>query len=121
MELSLKGPLLFATAVVEFGDKVRAKSVLVGGQNSDPESPHFIDQVFQLNKGDIIYMFSDGYPDQFGGPQGKKFKYRPFKDLLLEVHERPMEEQHKILNLIFDEWKGDLSQIDDVLVIGLRL
>jgi len=49
------------------------------------------------------------------------FKYRPFKDLLLEVHERPKEEQHRILSLIFDEWKGDLSQIDDVLVIGLRL
>ena len=44
-----------------------------------------------------------------------------FKDLLLEVNERPMEEQHKILSLIVDEWKGDLSQIDDVLVIGLRL
>jgi serine phosphatase RsbU (regulator of sigma subunit) len=74
-----------------------------------------------MKKGDRVYMFTDGFPDQFGGPQGKKFKYRPFKDLLLEVHERPMDEQHKILNLIFDEWKGDLSQIDDVLVIGLRL
>jgi len=74
-----------------------------------------------MKQGDRVYMFTDGFPDQFGGPQGKKFKYRPFKDLLLEVHERPMEEQHKILNLIFDEWKGDLSQIDDVLVIGLRL
>jgi len=74
-----------------------------------------------MKQGDRVYMFTDGFPDQFGGPQGKKFKYRPFKDLLLEVHERPMEEQHKILSLIFDEWKGDLSQIDDVLVIGLRL
>lgn len=74
-----------------------------------------------MKQGDRVYMFTDGFPDQFGGPQGKKFKYRPFKDLLLEIHERPMEEQHRILNLIFDEWKGDLSQIDDVLVIGLRL
>jgi len=74
-----------------------------------------------MKQGDRVYMFTDGFPDQFGGPQGKKFKYRPFKDLLLEVHERPMEEQQKILSLIFDEWKGDLSQIDDVLVIGLRL
>ncbi len=74
-----------------------------------------------MKQGDRVYMFTDGFPDQFGGPQGKKFKYRPFKDLLLEVSERPMEEQHRILSLIFDEWKGDLSQIDDVLIIGLRL
>jgi serine phosphatase RsbU (regulator of sigma subunit) len=75
----------------------------------------------EMKEGDRVYMFTDGFPDQFGGPQGKKFKYRPFKDLLLEVHERSMEEQHRILSLIFDEWKGDLNQIDDVLVIGLRL
>jgi serine phosphatase RsbU (regulator of sigma subunit) len=75
----------------------------------------------EMKQGDRVYMFTDGFPDQFGGPQGKKFKYRPFKDLLLEIHERPMEEQQRILSLIFDEWKGDLSQIDDVLVIGLRL
>ncbi|MCP4312516.1 MAG: SpoIIE family protein phosphatase [Bacteroidetes bacterium] len=81
----------------------------------------FTRYTIEMKQGDRVYMFTDGFPDQFGGPQGKKFKYRPFKDLLLEVHERPMEEQHRILSLIFDEWKGDLSQIDDVLVIGLRL
>jgi len=81
----------------------------------------FSKYTIDMKQGDRVYMFTDGFPDQFGGPQGKKFKYRPFKDLLLEVHDRPMEEQHRILNLIFDEWKGDLSQIDDVLVIGLRL
>ena len=81
----------------------------------------FTRYTIDMKQGDRVYMFTDGFPDQFGGPQGKKFKYRPFKDLLLEVHERPMEEQHRILNLIFDEWMGDLSQIDDVLVIGLKL
>ncbi len=81
----------------------------------------FTRYTIDMKQGDRIYMFTDGFPDQFGGPQGKKFKYRPFKELLLEVHDRPMEEQHKILSLIFDEWKGDLSQIDDVLIIGLRL
>jgi serine phosphatase RsbU (regulator of sigma subunit) len=81
----------------------------------------FTRYTIEMKQGDRIYMFTDGFPDQFGGPQGKKFKYRPFKDLLLEIHERPMEEQQRILSLIFDEWKGDLSQIDDVLVIGLRL
>jgi len=81
----------------------------------------FTRYTMEMKAGDRVYMFTDGFPDQFGGPQGKKFKYRPFKDLLLEVHERPMEEQQRILSLIFDEWKGDLPQIDDVLVIGLRL
>ena len=81
----------------------------------------FTRYTIDMKQGDRVYMFTDGFPDQFGGPQGKKFKYRPFKDLLLEVHERPLEEQQRILSLIFDEWKGDLSQIDDVLVIGLRL
>ncbi len=81
----------------------------------------FTRYTIEMKQGDRVYMFTDGFPDQFGGPQGKKFKYRPFKDLLLEVSDRPMEEQHRILSLIFDEWKGDLSQIDDVLVIGLRL
>jgi serine phosphatase RsbU (regulator of sigma subunit) len=81
----------------------------------------FTRYTIEMKQGDRVYMFTDGFPDQFGGPQGKKFKYRPFKDLLLEIHERPMEEQQRILSLIFEEWKGDLSQIDDVLVIGLRL
>ncbi|PID92072.1 MAG: hypothetical protein CSA96_05145 [Bacteroidetes bacterium] len=81
----------------------------------------FTRYTIEMKAGDRVYMFTDGFPDQFGGPHGKKFKYRPFKDLLLEIHERPMEEQQRILNLVFEEWKGDLNQIDDVLIIGMRL
>ena len=80
----------------------------------------FTRQTIKIKKGDRIYLFTDGFPDQFGGPNGKKFKYQPFKELLLEVNERPMEEQRRILNMVFDEWKGNLDQIDDVLVMGLR-
>lgn len=80
----------------------------------------FTRHTIQLKQGDRVYLFTDGFPDQFGGPEGKKFKYKPFKDLLLEMHDRPMEDQEKILRMIFDEWKGDLEQIDDVLVMGLR-
>ncbi len=80
----------------------------------------FSRHTIQLRKGDRVYLFTDGFPDQFGGPEGKKFKYKPFKELLLEVHNRPMEEQRKILSMVFDEWKGNLDQIDDVLVMGLR-
>jgi two-component system, sensor histidine kinase LadS len=84
--------------------------------NMTPFTRHTI----QMKQGDRVYLFSDGFPDQFGGPKGKKFKYKPFKELLLEVHERPMEEQERILKMVFDEWKGNLDQIDDVLVMGLR-
>ncbi len=80
----------------------------------------FTRHTIKMKKGDRIYLFTDGFPDQFGGPDGKKFKYKPFKELLLEVHERPMEEQRRILQMVFDEWKGNLDQIDDVLVMGLR-
>jgi serine phosphatase RsbU (regulator of sigma subunit) len=80
----------------------------------------FSRHTIQMKQGDRVYLFTDGFPDQFGGPEGKKFKYKPFKELLLEMHDRPMEDQEKILRMIFDEWKGDLDQIDDVLVIGLR-
>ncbi len=75
----------------------------------------------QLQKDDMLFMFSDGYPDQFGGPKGKKFKYKPFKSLLLENADKPMAEQQEILNAAFENWKGNLEQIDDVCVIGVKI
>jgi len=74
----------------------------------------------KIKKGDAIYIFSDGYADQFGGPIGKKFKYRAFKDLLIDHVEQPMEKQALILDQTFEEWKGDIEQIDDVVVIGMK-
>ncbi len=76
-----------------------------------------------LQKGDMLYIFSDGYADQFGGPKGKKFRYRPFKQNLVELHKRPLPEQKKELDRRFEEWKdhSDQEQVDDVLVIGIRL
>lgn len=70
--------------------------------------------------GDSLYMFSDGYADQFGGPTGKKFKYSQFKKLLLNIQEKPMEEQREILNTRIEEWMGDEEQIDDILIIGIK-
>lgn len=75
----------------------------------------------QLQKGDTIYLFSDGYPDQFGGPKGKKFKYRSFKDLLISINGESMSRQKDILERTFEDWKGDLDQVDDVCVIGVRV
>ncbi|HKL67700.1 MAG TPA: tetratricopeptide repeat protein, partial [Bacteroidales bacterium] len=71
-------------------------------------------------KGDAIYLFSDGYADQFGGPSGKKFKYRAFRELLLKDYKKPMQEQKEKLDRTFMDWKGDEEQVDDVLVIGVR-
>ena len=73
-----------------------------------------------LEKDDILYLFSDGYSDQFGGPEGKKFKYRRFRHLLLTIHKIPMERQLAILDASIEEWKGDYEQVDDIMVIGIR-
>lgn len=75
----------------------------------------------QLNKGDIIYTFTDGYADQFGGPKGKKFKYKQLEEVLIANHHLPMHEQKNILEKIYDDWKGNLEQVDDVLLIGIRI
>ncbi len=72
-------------------------------------------------EGDTFYIFSDGFADQFGGPDGKKFKYKPFKDLLIEIYEKPMEEQEQILDKVFEDWKGEQEQLDDVVILGFRL
>lgn len=72
-------------------------------------------------RGDLIYLFSDGYADQFGGPAGKKFGYRNFKNLLLDNSSEPLEVQRANLERNFDEWKGSLSQVDDMMVMGIRL
>lgn len=94
----------------------------IGGQlDEDRVEKDFIDQVFQLNKGDIIYMFSDGYPDQFGGPLGRKFKMVRLKNLLRDIHEKPMDEQYNYIKSNFFLWKEDLEQVDDVLFMGIKL
>ena len=80
----------------------------------------FANHVVKPGKGDMIYLFSDGYADQFGGDEGKKFKYKPFRDMLLEISSLPLSEQKSIVEERFDSWKGDTEQIDDVLLIGVR-
>jgi len=74
-----------------------------------------------LLEGDSIYIFSDGYSDQFGGEKGKKLKTVNFKRLLLSMQSEPMEKQGDMLDKAFEEWRGDLEQIDDVCVIGVRI
>lgn len=81
----------------------------------------FTNHSMPLEKGDMLYIFTDGFADQFGGPFGKKFKYDQYKGMLMDIHTLECREQKNILNNTFNEWRGDLVQIDDVLVIGIRI
>ncbi len=74
----------------------------------------------KLNKGDQLYLFTDGYADQFGGPKGKKFMYKKLNELIYSISKLSLLKQSEILTQKFDEWKGNLEQIDDVCVIGLK-
>ncbi len=82
----------------------------------EPYSQHRI----YMQPGDTVYIFSDGYADQFGGERGRKMQTSRFVSLLAELVEEDMQTQYERLNLFFDEWRGDLEQLDDVLVFGLR-
>lgn len=85
------------------------------------EEKPFTCQTFELLDGDRLYMFSDGYADQFGGPEMKKFKSGNFRDLLLQGHLLPMDEQKTRLAETIDDWKGKSTQIDDILVMGIHI
>ena len=69
----------------------------------------------------MLYLYTDGYADQFGGPKGKKFKYKQLNDLLLANSKKSMNDQSNLLVNEFDKWKGNLEQVDDVCVIGIRI
>lgn len=85
--------------------------------------PHksFSNHTIDLVKGDTLYIFTDGYSDQFGGPKGKKFKYATLKSLLISISNKPVEEQEQLLINSFNSWKGELEQVDDVLLIGIKI
>ncbi|MCB8999655.1 MAG: SpoIIE family protein phosphatase [Bacteroidales bacterium] len=81
----------------------------------------FTNHKIKLNKGDMLYSFSDGYADQFGGPGGKKFMIKRFKEILLELHKKPVHEQKTELNEALRNWMADTRQVDDILVMGIRV
>lgn len=81
----------------------------------------FTNHVMEIQKGDVIYTFSDGYVDQFGGEDGRKFMIKNFKELLLEIHHKPMSEQKIILDETLKNWHGNTPRIDDVVVMGVRI
>jgi serine phosphatase RsbU (regulator of sigma subunit) len=86
----------------------------------EPSSPFTTHQI-PLQSEDVVYIFTDGYADQFGGEKGKKFKSSSLKTLLIEIHKESMDEQLRLLNTNFDTWKGNFEQLDDVCIIGFRI
>jgi len=84
------------------------------------EERSFSSYIHELNNNDAIYLFTDGFADQFGGPSGRKFKYQPFRNLLIGISHLPMSEQESKIKQTFVEWKGNHQQLDDVLVLGFR-
>jgi serine phosphatase RsbU (regulator of sigma subunit) len=91
------------------------------GFRMDDHIQNFTNNVIKLQKGDTFYIFSDGYADQFGGPNGKKYMTGNFRNLLLEASKRPIEQQRDFLNTTIENWRGELEQVDDILIIGVRV
>jgi len=96
----------------------RADNMPVGVHTME-EKP-FTNNDLMLEDGDIIYLFTDGYPDQIGGPNNKKFMYNNFRDILIRVSSLPMDEQKSILKKNLLDWKANNRQIDDILVMGIK-
>ncbi|MFN8115865.1 MAG: SpoIIE family protein phosphatase [Bacteroidia bacterium] len=106
-------PILVANNEISILEKDRMP-VGIGERKKD-----FTTYKINAQDGDILYLYTDGYADQFGGPKGKKFKYKQLNDLLLEISAKSMNEQKEILTTTFSQWKGNLEQVDDVLLIGM--
>lgn len=88
---------------------------------SDNDSTSFTYNEMELSEGDIVYTFTDGYADQFGGPKGKKYKYKQLQELLQKISGYSLDEQKSILVKEFENWKGTLEQVDDVCLIGIKV
>jgi len=99
--------------------QLKADRMPIGIYHKEKES--FTNHIIDLQSNDVIYLFSDGYNDQFGGKEGKKFMIKQFQNLIIEIHQKPLEEQKQILNNTLENWKGSQEQVDDILVIGFKI
>lgn len=100
--------------------ELKADNRTIGSRKKN-ENKNFINHQFQLIEGDIFYMFTDGYQDQIGGSENKKFFMRPFRELLLANNEKPLPKQKEILEETIISWKGNKNQTDDILVVGIKV
>ncbi|MCH2233891.1 MAG: PAS domain S-box protein [Crocinitomicaceae bacterium] len=99
--------------IIEKGDKM--------GVSAQKNDGYFTNHVMELEKNDLIFLFSDGYPDQFGGERNKKFTYRRMAEMFVENSSKPMKEQFEVIAKTFDNWKGETQQTDDVCIVAARI
>ena len=99
--------------------ELKGDKMPVGKHDKDYVS--FTQQEFKLIKGDVIYTLTDGFPDQFGGTKGKKFMYKQLKETLVSISNKPLIEQKETLTTILKNWMGDIEQVDDIIIIGIRI
>ena len=100
-------------------EEIRATKEAIGGFTE--ESQHFETHEIKFRQGDTFYIFSDGYSDTFNGQSGKKLTTKKFKQMLIDIQKMTMQEQEKHLDNFIENWKAGTEQIDDILVIGVRL
>ena len=115
-----KNPLLY----VENGEihRIIADKMPIGGiEDEELQEKIFSKHEIDLNTGKVFYMYSDGYADQFGGDEKKKFMSKPFRELLLSIHKKPFDEQEEILDKTLVDWMSGEPQVDDVLVVGFKV
>lgn len=101
-------------------EKIEGSKFPIGGVRQNEHERMFTSFHRTIAPGDMLYMSSDGYADQFGGPKGKKFMSKQFQEMLLEIYVKPPAEQRNILEKRIEQWRGSLEQVDDVLVIGVK-
>lgn len=99
--------------------EIKADRYSIGRSTTNIEKT-FTNHEIQIEKGDFVYFFSDGYADQFGGESGKKFMAKPMKNLILFIQDQPPEKQKEILEDTIEAWRGDIDQVDDILIIGRK-
>ena len=87
----------------------------------EKEDQSFTNTEILFNQGDIIYLSTDGYVDQFGGTERKRFRIENFKNMLIDIHNQPMQKQKAVLEEKFEEWKGENEQVDDILILGIKM
>lgn len=105
---------------------VRNNEIIITKADKQPiggtgENKTFTNHSFEISKGDSIYIFSDGFADQFGGSKGKKYGYAQFRKFLLSIQNYSMSEQLNLMNVEFNNWKGELEQLDDICLIGVKI
>ena len=122
MSLSKLSPRCLSLEIAKVQIKIISKDKkLVVLKKESAETQQYETTDIQLSKGDTLYLFTDGYPDQFGGDEGKKIKIANVRTVIEQIQTLPIAKQEMIVEKYFNDWKGGYEQIDDVLFIGLKL